>query len=422
MEVLFKVDFKTFCIKTLGCKINQYETQAITEALIKKGKILADPSQADLIIFNSCAVTQKAVVDLKKQVNQIQKNKKKTSKIILTGCAAQVLKDKLATWKYVDTIIPGQEKFKYFIKSNSDSFPPISNYFRARAILKIQDGCSHRCTYCIVPLARGKSRSREPKAILEELNQLAEAGFKEIILSGINLRQYGRDLSPNLDFWDLLTFLDKHFDFTQQQIRIRISSLEPKDLNSKALEVLAKKPFICPHLHISLQSGSNKILKAMGRGHYQVEDLVNFIEKLKSIWPLFGLGMDILVGFPGESEADFQETYNLIKELPLTYAHVFPYSPRPNTPAATFPNQVNKEVKKLRAQKLRELAQEKQLLFLKKLKNLPYLEVIVENAHSGTSQYYQQVFFSAPPNKKIKETQKVKPWQIQDNKLFGLPL
>lgn len=416
------MNFKTFFIKTLGCKINQYESQAIIEALEKKGKVLTQPSQADVIIFNTCAVTQKAVVDLKKQINQIQKNKKSTSKIIITGCAAQVLKNKLSAWKHIDIIIPGQEKFKYFISPTSDSFPSISNYLRARAILKIQDGCSHKCTYCIVPLARGKSRSREPKAILEELKKLAEAGFKEIILSGINLRQYGRDLSPSLDFWDLITFLDKHFDFVQQQVRVRISSLEPKDLKAKALSVLAKSPFICPHLHISLQSGSNKILKAMGRGHYQVEDLVSFIEELKSLWPLFGLGMDLLVGFPGESESDFQETYELIKKLPLTYAHVFPYSPRPNTPAATFPNQVSKEDKKVRAQKLRELAQEKNLLFLKKLKELPCLEVIVETANSGTSQYYQQIFFNSPPNKGIKEVQKVKPWQIQDNKLFGLPL
>ncbi len=225
---------------------------------------------------------------------------------------------------------------------------------------------------------------------------MVEAGFQEVILSGINLRQYGRDLTEVKNFWELILFLKQHFDFIKHKVRLRISSLEPKDLDQRALDVLGESPFICPHLHISLQSGSDKILKLMGRGHYKAEDLERFIEQIKTIWPVFGLGLDLLVGFPGEKEEDFLATYNLVKRLPLSYAHVFPYSPRPNTPAATFSQQLPPAIKKERAKKLRDLVEEKKQLFLHKLLKLPSLQVIKENEYSGTSEYYQQVFFLLP--------------------------
>jgi MiaB-like tRNA modifying enzyme len=417
------VDFKTFHIKTLGCKINQYETQAINELLQQQGKTPVPLEEAELVIFNSCAVTQRAISDLKKQIKGVLKHLSPSTQILVTGCAAQVLKEKISRWKGVQLVIPQEQKLSFFAQEKQPfSFPPINNYFRARAILKIQDGCSHRCTYCIVPLTRGKSRSRNPREILAELKRLVEAGFQEVILSGINLRQYGRDLTEVKNFWELILFLKQHFDFIKHKVRLRISSLEPKDLDQRALDVLGESPFICPHLHISLQSGSDKILKLMGRGHYKAEDLERFIEQIKTIWPVFGLGLDLLVGFPGEKEEDFLATYNLVKRLPLSYAHVFPYSPRPNTPAATFSQQLPPAIKKERAKKLRDLVEEKKQLFLHKLLKLPSLQVIKENEYSGTSEYYQQVFFSTSLSLANKKLIQVRPWQVQDNKLFVLPL
>lgn len=417
------MDFKTFHIKTLGCKINQYETQAINELLQQQGKTPVPLEEAELVIFNSCAVTQRAISDLKKQIKGVLKHLSPSTQILVTGCAAQVLKEKISRWKGVQLVIPQEQKLSFFAQEKQPlSFPPINNYFRARAILKIQDGCSHRCTYCIVPLTRGKSRSRNPREILAELKRLVEAGFQEVILSGINLRQYGRDLTEVKNFWELILFLKQHFDFIKHKVRLRISSLEPKDLDQRALDVLGESPFICPHLHISLQSGSDKILKLMGRGHYKAEDLERFIEQIKAIWPVFGLGLDLLVGFPGEKEEDFLATYNLVKRLPLSYAHVFPYSPRPNTPAATFSQQLPPAIKKERAKRLRDLVEEKKQLFLHKLLKLPSLQVIKENEYSGTSEYYQQVFFSTPLSLANKKLIQVRPWQVQDNKLFVLPL
>lgn len=417
------MDFKTFHIKTLGCKINQYETQAINELLQQQGKTPVPLEEAELVIFNSCAVTQRAISDLKKQIKGVLKHLSPSTQILVTGCAAQVLKEKISRWKGVQLVIPQEQKLSFFAQEKQPlSFPPINNYFRARAILKIQDGCSHRCTYCIVPLTRGKSRSRNPREILAELKRLVEAGFQEVILSGINLRQYGRDLTEVKNFWELILFLKQHFDFIKHKVRLRISSLEPKDLDQRALDVLGESPFICPHLHISLQSGSDKILKLMGRGHYKAEDLERFIEQIKAIWPVFGLGLDLLVGFPGEKEEDFLATYNLVKRLPLSYAHVFPYSPRPNTPAATFSQQLPPAIKKERAKRLRDLVEEKKQLFLHKLLKLPSLQVIKENEYSGTSEYYQQVFFSTSLSLANKKLIQVRPWQVQDNKLFVLPL
>ncbi|SDN58882.1 MiaB-like tRNA modifying enzyme [Desulfonauticus submarinus] len=412
------MNFKTFFIKTLGCKVNQYETQAIIEILQNQNKMLVSEQKAEVIILNSCAVTQGAFTDLKKSVRHFV-SINPTAKIIVIGCAAQVLKDKISLWPEVNTIIPQDKKFSFFQKTSfNNPFPNINNYFRARAVLKVQDGCSHHCTYCIVPLTRGKSISRKPKDILLEIKRLAQAGFKEIILSGINLRQYGRDLENKMNFWELIDFLGNNFNFLKHNIRIRLSSIEPADLTTQALLILKTHHFICPHLHISLQSGSNTILKKMGRGHYKAENLLDFCAKLNSIWPIYGLGLDLLVGFPGETEQNFNHTYELVNKLPLSYAHVFPYSPRPNTKAINIPDQVPQTLKKQRTKLLRELVQNKRKDFYQKVLKLHEVNVIVENSNLGTTEHYLQVKFTEPTNKPIKSVQKAKPIRIENDRLL----
>ena len=405
--------FNTFQIITFGCKLNQYETQALTEVLRKRGKRLVK-QKPEAIILNSCAVTHKAVLDLKKTVSRILKTNSQ-AKIYLTGCAAEVLRDELNTWPGIETIVPQSQKFAFFSQSVlNDPFLPISDYFRARAVIKVQDGCSHFCTYCIVPFARGKPRSRLPEDILAEINRLQKKGFAEFILSGINLHQYGLDLGYNFTFWDLVDFLGKNLN--KKKIRIRLSSLEPSDLNQKALTVLQKySQLICPHLHVSLQSGSSKILSAMNRDHYHPHQLLEFTHKLKKIWPLFGLGLDVLLGFPGEEENDFKQTYALLEKLPLSYAHLFTYSPRPRTKAIKFKKQVNLATKQKRWHLLKKLVNQKQVLFLQKITKLPVLQVIPVSQTKAISEYYVPVYVENNNNifpTKSKELVQVKPCSL----------
>jgi len=400
-----------FYITTLGCKINQYETQAIIEAWQKRGDVLvAEPEQAEVIIVNSCAVTANAVRDLKKLLRKLAQAAP-GARILVAGCAAEVMEQELKKLKEVDLVIPQSQK-NILLHPNFHSgtghahptlskpgFPPfhITNYFRARAVVKIQDGCSHKCTYCIVPLTRGPSRSREPQAIFDEIERLFNNGLKEITLCGINLRHFGRDLRPKMDFWDLLLQIQQKFSPEWQgKARIRISSLEPSELTDRALNTLSQATLVCPHLHISLQSASPDVLKRMNRAHYHPEQLEKFIEQLKNIWPVFGLGMDILVGFPGETEQDFQATYDFCARIPLSYAHVFPYSKRPHTVAASFSNQIPNHVKKERASILRKLIQKKKTLFLDKLVKLPRVHLVLENENQGMTEYYVQARLKKP--------------------------
>lgn len=414
----------------MGCKINQYETQAITEALVRNGySFLSEPDSAQNIIVNSCAVTSRAVRDLKKTCRRLGRICPQ-SRIIITGCAAQVLKQDLTCMHEVHSVIP-QDKKRNLLSGLSPSSPNnsilpdfyISDYFRARAVVKVQDGCNHRCSYCIVPQTRGKPVSRAKEIILEEILRLLDKNFSEIILGGINLRLYGQDLSESIDFWDLINYLRSHLPSpVQNGFRLRLSSLEPSELKSKALDTLSKDQLICPHLHISLQSGSTEILRKMNRSHYTPDDLLDFTRQLKSIWQVFALGADILVGFPGETSADFQKTRELVHELPLTYAHVFPYSPRPGTPAARFKEQISQKEKKYRSAELSAVIQDKKTDFLMKLCRVRELELSMETSFRGMSQYYVECRVKNSQKLKPRQLIKVKPLLVDQNKLIVQPL
>ena len=400
-----------FAIITLGCKVNQYESHALREAWLAQGhREVADAALADLVCINSCAVTAKAVADVRAAVRRVHRASP-NSRIVLTGCAAQVLQEELAALPGVSLLVPQQEKQTLNIfptaalsvtaKSPSPAFPPfsVSGYDRSRAMLKIQDGCSHRCTYCIVPLTRGPSHSRQREETLAEARRLLAAGFRELSVNGVNLSQYGRDLSPPHDFWDLLAFLEQ--ELTPEwagTARLRISSLEPGQLGAKALDILGNSRLIAPHLHLSLQSGSPEVLKRMGRGHYDPGMLEGFFQDLTRIWPLFGLGADLLTAFPGETEEQFGETLALCRVLPFSYAHVFPYSRRPGTPAADWTGQLAPGIKKQRAAVLRGCIADKKTAFLQRSLSLSQVLVVCEaTGAAGVNEFYTDCLFSSPP-------------------------
>lgn len=421
---------KSFHIITLGCKVNQYESEALREAWLAAGlRELPSPEGADLVLLNSCAITAKAVSDLRAQARRVRRVAP-AAEVLVTGCAAQALPDELKELP-VDSLVPQSDKAgllrRFALVENAPeapaepaeswpgqaapeapTFPPfaISDYARTRAVLKIHDGCSQHCTYCIVPQGRGPSVSRPWPEVLAEAGRLVRAGFREIVLNGVNLRQYGADLPQPCDFWDLLLRLEAAFapEFAASgvdaspSLRFRISSLEPGQLGAKALRVLGQSRLTAPQLHLSLQSGSPAILKKMGRGHYDPAGLPAFLAELRQIWPHFGLGADFIAGFPGESEAEFAETLSLCEELPLTYAHVFPYSRRPGTAAARLPGQLPQEVKKERSARLRSIAALKKQAFLQDQLKLERVWVVPEEGKQGRglNEFYSDCRFVPP--------------------------
>lgn len=388
-----------FHVSTLGCKINQYESEALGEAWRAKGMAEAEtPEEAQVLLVNSCAVTSRAVSDLRTTVRRLRKQNP-VARIVVTGCAAQVLAAELAAMPEVDAVVPQDRKAELLQGPFAEPrpapsqaprrFPPfeIGAFRRARAVVKVQDGCSHRCTYCIVPLTRGGSVSRDPGETLAEVRRLLEAGYRELVLSGVNLRQFGRDLAEPLDFWDLLARLERELapDWAGRA-RLRLSSVEPGQLDAKALDVLGNSRLVAPHLHLSLQSGDPEVLRRMGRGHYRPEQVLEFLEGLKGAWPRLGLGADLLTGFPGETREQFENTCAFVRALPLTYAHVFPYSPRPGTPAADWPDTLTKAQRTARAATLRGLAEARKRAFARELSGLADLAVLVEKVEGGVGQ------------------------------------
>jgi len=399
-----------FHVATLGCKINQYESEAIAEAWRARGLAEADsPGQADVLLVNSCAVTGRAVSDLRAVVRRLRQQNP-GARLVVTGCAAQVLEAELAAMPGVDVVVPQSRKAELLEGPFGPSGPfgvqgapgaaeaapifqpfRIASFGRARAVVKVQDGCSHACTYCIVPLTRGASVSRDPADALAEVRRLLAAGYRELVLSGVNLRQYGRDLPEPLGFWDLLARLEA--ELAPQwagRARLRLSSVEPGQLDARALDVLGGSRLVAPHLHLSLQSGDEEVLRRMGRGHYKPAQVLDFLRQLRTHWPRLGLGADLLTGFPGETAAQFETTYAFCRELPLTYAHVFPFSPRPGTAAADWPDALPKAERTNRAARLRGLAEARKRAFRKELAALPRLTVLIENAGTGqgTCEFY----------------------------------
>ena len=381
-----------FFLTTQGCKVNQYESQAIRESLVQDGLMeTSDPSLADIVLINSCAVTERAVLDLAKLVRGFAAAEPKPW-IVVAGCAVEADRERILALGLVDEVIAQKDKAALArMDESSAPFPAlsISGYNRARGVIKVQDGCSHGCTYCIIPATRGRSVSRLPAEVVAEASRLLESGIREISLCGINLRHYGRDLPESKDFWDLLAEVDQALSPRWAgRARLRLGSLEPGDLNSKALSTLAASRLMSPHLHISLQSGSPDVLRRMGRGHYGPEEIFAFLEELRAIWPVFGLGADLIAGFPGETQSHADETLDVVRRLPLSYAHVFPYSERPGTPAARFKDAVPGHVRRERAKILRQEVARQRAGFLDGLLGLPDMAVALEEGGTGMNEFY----------------------------------
>ncbi|MGD9732185.1 MAG: tRNA (N(6)-L-threonylcarbamoyladenosine(37)-C(2))-methylthiotransferase MtaB [Desulfamplus sp.] len=413
---------KSFYIATLGCKVNQYESDGIASELLEGGWRIKDRVEdADICIINTCAVTSRAAMQSRQQIRSIIRANP-NAKIIVTGCHAQTEPDQIRKIENVDAVIGHQDKFtiaknilnpveseiftsqsEIFISQDivknsqqsskdslqvcsADSFKSFKSAVagsKTRAYLKIQDGCDAFCTYCIVPYSRGRSRSMPSNQVIENLLELSSKGYKEAILTGIHVGAYGLDFENNKLSLNSspLTELLVQIDEIKPIHRVRLSSIEPKELADDIIHLAAKSgSTLCDHFHIPLQSGDDSILKRMGRP-YNVELFADLITKISNEIPNAAIGVDILEGFPGESDEAFANTFNLIQTLPVSYLHVFPFSPRKGTKAYNYPNKVNNQIVKDRCAALRELGSEKRRVFENnQIENIDrYLESVIQD-------------------------------------------
>jgi threonylcarbamoyladenosine tRNA methylthiotransferase MtaB len=381
---------------TLGCKLNFSETSTIGTQFVKRGFQVVDfKDEADVYVINTCSVTDSADKECRQIVRRALRLNPNAF-IAVTGCYAQLKPEEIASIDGVDVVLGSNEKFKLFNYINNftkrelscihvsptDELNEINGAFssdatgRTRAFLKIQDGCDYTCSYCTIPLARGKSRSLKPEEVLENFKALLDEGYKEIIITGVNVGDYGKAF--NMDFYSLLLkMVEVPGDF-----RLRISSIEPNLLTDEILELTLNNKKMCRHFHIPLQSGSPKVLRLMQR-RYKQENYRKLINRVIEKIPDAGIGVDVIVGFPGETEDDFMDTYNFLKELPVSYLHVFTYSERPNTKAINFEGVVNHTERKRRNNMLRILSEKKRNEFYRKMAGNE-LEILFEHEnHDG---------------------------------------
>lgn len=404
----------TFLIKTFGCKTNQTESAVMEEKLFNAGYSPAKSlSECDYYIFNSCAVTLEAEKKLLQAIKSV-KNKNPNVKIILTGCYAQLHKDEqnplfdkvFGIYEKPDVvkIIESDSKITVSdINSHKDfRYEKLSDFKRTRATVKIQDGCNNRCSYCTICLARGLSRSCRTEDVIEQVQTLAHNGYNEVVLTGIHVGQWGFDLSPKQKFTDLLREIEKT-DIKS----FRIGSLDVNELDDGLIDFLSGSEKFCPHFHLSLQSLCDKTLKNMNR-HYNYEKIKNVVFKLNQKFQNVFLGSDIIVGFPQETKEDFEITYNRLKELPLSQIHVFPYSVRPNTVAATMSGQNSTAEKHERMQLVKSLSDEKHISFLKKNIGYECYVTVEKNPDKKTGLYkavtpnYIKILFQTAQNNRNK--------------------
>ena len=353
-------------IYTLGCKVNTYESEFVIKEFIKRGYTLTSFSDdtADVYLINTCTVTNTSDQKSRKMIRQARR-KNKNAVVVAMGCFTQIRNNDNDIMDFVDVVIGNKDKSKIvdltekFIKDhkkianiediNEADFDDMEiSYFntRTRALVKIEDGCENFCSYCIIPYVRGKVRSKKPEKVLKEVERLAKNGYKEIVLTGIHTGHYGADLE-NYDFSDLLRALEKIDGID----RIRISSIEITELNDKFLNVLKDSKKIVNHIHIPLQAGSNHVLKLMNR-KYDKEYYLDKINKIREIRPDMAVTTDVIVGFPSETEEDFNETIEFVKKVNFAGGHVFPFSRRNGTPAAKMKGQLTKEEKHIRCKAL----------------------------------------------------------------------
>ena len=374
---IIKMKNRTFKIITLGCKVNQYESAALKESLLGSGcSETSHGEDTDITIINTCIVTQRASYQSRQAIRKAQRENP-SGLTAAIGCYAQVYPDELSSIEGIQLIagntvkdrLPDillghkQEHNRLLSKDFKSDMPlqflPIKGFLnRTRAFLKVQDGSHSFCSYCIVPFARGPLRSLDGASVIRALKSLSDEGYKEVVLTGIHLGKYGVDLKEAPDLKNLLRLIGKEgFPF-----RIRLSSIEPNEIDRELIEMMASEDWMCRHFHIPLQSGDDGILQKMNRT-YTSQEFAGLIERIHETIPLAAIGVDTMAGFPGEDYRSFQNTFSLIQELPISYLHVFPYSPRKGTPASGFTGQDDGNVIKDRAGRLRSLGHEKRMDF-----------------------------------------------------------
>lgn len=430
-----------FKIITLGCKVNQTESESIAQDLIEADwTSVQDGETADVCIVNTCTVTRKASMQSRQALRRAVRANP-GARIMATGCYAQTASDEIKAIEGVTDIVGQADKQAIggmvceqpwravgcLVGGGGDvgrkrEFQPMSIAVtapRTRPFLKIQDGCNAFCTYCIVPFARGRSRSLPPEKVLNRISRLAEAGYCEVVLTGIHIGVYGRDLTPPASLTDLLVRIKRSSPIA----RVRISSIEPLELTDEIIRIVAQAEVFCRHFHIPLQSGDDEILKAMGRP-YSRQAFRELILRLNQVLPEAAIGVDTLIGFPGEGEKEFDNTYALIEELPVSYLHVFPFSARPGTAAAELPGRVQPDALKARCDRMRRLGQKKRMNFYRKFigEKVAVLIEAKRDAASGLlkgiSSNYLPVFIDA--GDELKNTIiDVKIERLEGNRLFG---
>ena len=424
---------KNFYIHTMGCKSNQFESSIITENLEKNGlsqtKKIED---ADYYILNSCSVTHKSDNEAM-YLLRAAKHKNPSVVTIITGCVAQIEKEKLLENDYVDLVVGNDEKldlFKVLFSGkkvclvsdimNRTDFNEIvlTDMSKTRASLKIQDGCDNRCSYCIIPFARGKSRSADVEFILEQINNFSKHGFKEVVLTGIHIGQWGKDIG--LTLLDLIKAIEEKTTIE----RFRMGSLNPLEITDEMLEYLQNSKKFCPHFHLSLQSACNKTLKSMNR-FYKVEDYLKQIEKINMMFDLPFLGSDIITGFAGETKEDFDTTVENLRKSGLSQIHVFPYSIREGTVGAKAPEQVDDATKQIRADIVKAVSFLKHKEFINK--NVGTIREVLIEKHpdkrtgmlKGVTRNYLTVLINSKKQELLNTLQQVKITKVDDAKIYG---
>jgi len=396
---------KTVAVTSIGCRINTFEAEALRASLENRGwQTVSFDEAAEVYIINSCTVTARSSF---KSRNLARKTARRhpQAKIVVTGCYAQqdwrTLQDmpevslvignthKEQIPFYLDEWLNGKDEvYTSQIKeiSKFQAFPNINFSEHTRAFLKIQDGCQQYCSYCIIPYVRGNYRSWPPEKIIAQIHQLVEAGFQEAILSGIHLGKYGIDLSPSISLTQLLQRIEAETALP----RLRLSSLEPMDIDDDFIEFIAHSHIFCPHLHIPIQAANDRILKLMNRP-YSVAEFANMLNRIRQKRPDILLGTDMIAGFPGETDADFDEALQNLTSLPISLFHIFPYSDRPGTAAFKQQPKVPKPVIKKRVRLLMEYAHQKRLELFEQLCNEPRpLKILLERQNNGYWQGFSE--------------------------------
>lgn len=407
-------------VSTLGCKVNQTESNMIESALKKSGHEIVDISECpDICVINTCTVTSKSDYQSRQLIRRANRA---GARVYVTGCYSELNEAFVEGMEGVEVVVKNKKKLN-IINMLSPDMPYDALCYeacsRSRFFVKIQDGCDNSCSYCAIPSARGASRSIEPDSVLKQINNATALGYKEIVLTGIHLGMYGHDFDKHMELSSLLKKILNNSKIN----RIRLSSLEVNELDETLIELMGNSR-ICDHLHIPLQSGSKKILHLMNR-HYTPECFREKVELIYKKMPGIAVGTDVIVGFPEESETEFQETYEMLEQLPFSYIHIFPFSERPGTVASSMPNKIESNIKKSRVQKLNELNYQKKLVYMNSQIGKT-LQTLIESKTCddkciGTTSNYLKIQIPVSPNLRGALIS-VGVEGVKNNTLFGSPI